>query len=305
MVKKIKNLLLLLSAMFLFYCGQNVPQFDEHSSFSYLEKQMEFGPRVPGSRGHLQCRDWLVSELEKYSSRVVKQDFKHHDLRLDTTRVMTNIIASFNLQSRHRLLLCAHWDSRPFADQDEGENAKLPVPGANDGASGVAVLLEIARLMHDDKPQVGVDIVLFDGEDYGPEGNLDEYFLGSRYFAKNLGTYKPKYGILLDMVGDAQLNLPIEYHSKRYAGLIVNKVWDAAAKLGYSEFEKRVGPAISDDHIQLNQAGIPCVDIIDFQYPDKFHKYWHTLEDTADKCSPQSLKVVGQTLLQVVYSEEG
>jgi len=290
--------------MLLFYCGPNVPEFDETKSFSLLEKQLDFGPRNPGSRGHMDCRNWLVTELEKYSERVVKQNFKHQDVRLDTTIVMTNIIASFNLESRHRIVLCAHWDTRPFADQEEGERALIPVPGANDGASGVAVLLEIARLMKTNQPEIGVDIVLFDGEDYGPEGNLDEYFLGSRYFAGNLGTYKPRYGILLDMIGDAQLNLPVEYHSKRYASTIVDKVWSAAEELGYQEFNRSIGSAVNDDHILLNQAGVPCIDIIDFQYPDESHKYWHTLEDTADKCSPRSLKVVGQTLLQVIYNED-
>ena len=303
-VKTVSNFLLFLPALFLFYCGPNVPEFNENISFAYLENQLEFGPRNPGSRGHMACRDWLVTELGKQTSRVIEQNFKHHDPRLDTTIVMTNIIASFNLESKHRIVLCAHWDTRPFADKEDGENALIAVPGANDGASGVAVLLEIARLMKINKPDIGVDIVLFDGEDYGPEGSLDEYFLGSRYFAKNLGTYKPRYGILLDMVGDAQLNIPVEYHSKRYASTIVNKVWTAAEKLGYSEFERNVGPAVNDDHIQLNQAGIPCIDIIDFHYPDKSNKYWHTLEDTADKCSPRSLKVVGQTVLDVIYNEE-
>jgi len=285
-------------------CGPDVPAFDGDSSFSYLQQQLDFGPRYPGSSSHKACRDWLVTELNNFSSRVVKQDFEHYDPRLDTTIVMTNIIASFNLKARHRVLLCAHWDTRPFADQDKGENALKPVPGANDAASGVAVLLEIARLMKNSPPQIGIDIVLFDGEDYGPEGNLEEYFLGSKYFAANLASYKPRYGILLDMVGDAQLTLPVEFHSKRFAPHVVNKVWTAAEELGFTEFDKNVGSAVNDDHIPLNQAGIPCIDIIDFQYPDKSHKYWHTLEDTADKCSPNSLRIVGQTVMQVIYDED-
>lgn len=287
----------------LFYCGQTAPEFDGGKSFSYLEKQVSFGPRNPMSAGHEECKNWLVSELEKYANRVVKQEFMHFDPRLNKNIRMTNIVASFNLNAERRIILCAHWDTRPRADKDLPENAGKPILGANDGASGVAVLLEIARVMKAQLPEVGVDIVLFDGEDYGPEGVLEEYFLGSKYFAKNLGKYKPVFGILLDMVGDAQLNLPVESQSNYYARAIVDKVWSAAEELGYSQFERRVGYAVNDDHIALIEAGIPCIDIIDFEYPDKSNKYWHTLQDTPDKCSPQSLKVVGQTVLQVIYNE--
>jgi len=303
-MRKILQIILLLPVSMLFYCGQTVPQFDGESSFKYLEKQVSFGPRNPMSSGHEECKNWLVSELGKFSERVVKQDFMHYDPRLNKNFKMTNIVASFNLPAERRVILCAHWDTRPVADKDLPENVDKPILGANDGASGVAVLMEIARLMKDQLPSVGVDIVLFDGEDYGPEGILEEYFLGSKYFAKNLNDYKPVFGILLDMVGDAQLNLPIEYQSQYYARNIVEKVWSAATELGYSQFEQQVGSAVNDDHIALIEAGIPCIDIIDFEYPDKSHKYWHTLEDTPDKCSPQSLKVVGQTVLQVIYNEE-
>ncbi len=304
-MKKILKTIILLPLCLLFYCGQSVPQFDGEASFAYLEKQVSFGPRNPMSKGHEECGKWLVSELQKYAGRVVKQNFSHFDPRLKKSFVMTNIVASFNLPAERRVILCAHWDTRPKADQDLAENSDKPILGANDGASGVAVLLEIARVMKTQLPGIGVDIVLFDGEDYGPEGVLNEYFLGSKYFAKNLGKYKPVFGILLDMVGDAQLNLPVEYQSNYYARTIVDKVWSAAEELGYTQFERRVGSAVNDDHLALIDAGIPCIDIIDFQYPDKSHKYWHTLEDTPDKCSPQSLKVVGQTVLQVVYNEEG
>ncbi len=304
-MQNILKTILLLPISLLFYCGQTVPQFDGDNSFEYIKKQVAFGPRNPMSSGHEECKDWLVDELEKFAGRVVKQDFMHFDPRLNKNFRMTNIVASFNLKAERRIVLCAHWDTRPVADQDIPENAEIPILGANDGASGVAVLLEIARVMKKQLPDVGVDIVLFDGEDYGPEGVLDEYFLGSKYFAKNLNSYKPAFGILLDMVGDAQLNIPKEYQSNYYARNIVEKVWSAAEGLGYFEFENRVGSAVNDDHISLIEAGIPCIDIIDFQYPDKTHKYWHTLQDTPDKCSPNSLKIVGQTVLQVVYNEEG
>ena len=288
----------------MFGCGQNVPQFDAQKSFSYLEQQVQFGPRNPGSIGHIQCRDWLVSELKEYAGSVQTQDFEHFDSRLDTTIQMSNIVASFNLKAGKRIMLCAHWDTRPRADRDVDSLQNVPILGANDGASGVAVLLEIARQFKMQLPEIGVDIVLFDGEDYGPEGKLDEYFLGSAYFVKKIGGYKPRYAILLDMVGDAQLSLPIEYHSGRYAPELTEKVWSAAEELGYSEFQRKTGTAVNDDHIKLIEAGIKAIDIIDFQYPDASHRYWHTTKDTPDKCSPQSLKVVGQTVLQVIYSEE-
>ncbi len=294
---------LLFPLLLLFYCGQSTPDFNAERSFKYLEKQVEFGPRNPGSASHDACRIWLVNELKNHTERVVEQKFEHYDPRLDMTLTLTNIVASFNLNANKRILLCAHWDTRPRADMDQEENHDKPILGANDGASGVAVLLEIANVVKTEKPDVGLDIVLFDGEDYGPEGLLEEYFLGSRYFSQNLGNYKPIYGILLDMVGDAQLSIPKEYHSNTYAPKIVNKVWQAAKELGYQQFEDRAGTAVNDDHLQLINAGIPCIDIIDFQYPDKSHKYWHTLQDRPDKCSPQSLKAVGQTVLEVIYSE--
>lgn len=288
----------------LFACEKYVPEFNAERSFSFLKMQTDFGARNPGSSSHSDCRNWLLTELKKSAERVVEQSFKHYDPRLDTTITMTNIVASFNLNAVKRILLCAHWDTRPRADNERDGDREQPIIGANDGASGVAVLLEIASVVKAKKPSIGLDIVLFDGEDYGHEGILDEYFLGSKYFTKNLGKYKPVYGILVDMIGDSQLNIPREYNSNRYALEIVDKVWQTAEKLGYKQFENSVGPAISDDHIQLINAGIPCIDIIDFQYPDKSHSYWHTLQDTPDKCSPQSLKAVGQTILHVVYSEE-
>jgi len=291
------------SLLFLMCCAQT-PEFSGDSSFGFLQKQVDFGPRNPGSEGHTLCRDWLAEELGKYADRVVKQSFMHVDTRLDTTIQMTNIVASFNLNAGKRILLCAHYDTRPVADRDIAENRNKPILGANDGASGVAVLLEIARVMSFNKPTLGVDIVLFDGEDYGPEGKLDEYFLGARYFAKNLNGYLPYFGILLDMVGDTNLNIPYEYNSKQNAGRFVEMIWSTAEELGYTQFEHRMGHSINDDHIPLIEAGIPMVDIIDFDYPDASQSYWHTMQDLPDKCSPASLKAVGQTVLAVVYDQE-
>jgi Zn-dependent M28 family amino/carboxypeptidase len=175
--------------------------------------------------------------------------------------------------------------------------------GANDGASGVAVLLEIARQIHEIEPPVGIDIVFFDGEDYGREGDLDNYCLGSRYFTANNVKYFPKFAILLDMIGDAQLSIPVEGYSKNYAPTVVEMVWNIAEKLGIYQFQREVRGYVFDDHVILNEGGIPAIDIIDFEYPDFSHRYWHTLEDTPDKCSPRSLKVVGDVLMELIYYE--
>jgi len=297
---------MLVAALLTSSCGQaEAPPFNALRAFADLESQVAFGPRVPGSEAHRRCLNWLQEELQKSAPRVVKQSFTFRDSLRDTTLQLANLIASFNLEQKKRIMLCAHWDSRPFADRETDADSLKAVPGANDGASGVSVLLEIARLFAEKPPEIGVDIVLFDGEDWGPEGLLEHYFLGSRYFARTLNGYRPRYAILLDMVGDANLRIPIEYHSQRAAPQVVDKIWDKAEEMGYDAFERRIGSAVNDDHIMLIEAGIPAVNIIDFNYPDASHRYWHTLEDTPDKCSPQSLEIVGNTVLAVVYSEGG
>jgi Zn-dependent M28 family amino/carboxypeptidase len=215
-----------------------------------------------------------------------------------TPKTAYNIIANFHPQKTRRLLLCAHWDTRPWADQDpDRKNHNQPVPGASDGASGVAVLLEIARLISIETPKYGVDIIFFDAEDLGAYGNNDSWALGSRQFVKNLTVrYKPEFGILLDMVGDADQQLYIEKNSYDYAKNIVDRVWKVAAELGIPEFIPEVQYDVYDDHLNLLSAGIKCIDIIDFDY-----KYWHTVEDTPDKCSPQSLKNVGDVVRTILY----
>jgi Zn-dependent M28 family amino/carboxypeptidase len=213
---------------------------------------------------------------------------------------MTNIIGRFGNLGKPGVLLCAHWDTRPTADMDSDLiKRKKPIIGANDGASGVAVLLELAHMFRKTPPAVPVTIVFFDGEDWGP--GSDDMFLGARYYASRIGSnQKFKYGILLDMVGDSSLNIPREANSQRRAEFVVDKVWKAATDLGYSSsFTNSVKYNISDDHLPLLQAGISCIDVIDFDYP-----YWHTLADTPDKCSPSSLKIVGETVARVVYSEQ-
>ena len=281
----------------------NSPQkspFDSKRAFEYLLKQCEFGPRPPGSDAHRQTRDYLISEMKKFSQEVIAQDFVYQSQ--NDTLNLTNIIAIFrpvDSKSNKKVLLAAHWDTRPFADRDpDPKNRNTPILGANDGASGVAVLLELARVFHSNPPNITVIMVLFDGEDYGM--TADEMFLGSKYFASNMDDrWKPDYGILIDMIGDKDLDIYIEVNSYLAAPEIVRKVWNTAERLKLKGIHNKLGVAILDDHIPLIQVGIKCIDIIDFNYP-----YWHTLEDTPDKCSPKSLDTIGRLLLEVI-SDEG
>jgi hypothetical protein len=290
--------------VFLASCSPAVPEFNGERAYADLIKQCSFGPRVPGTSAADSCLQFLRHSLEENSATVVEQHFEYYDAFRDKSLDLTNLLASFNQEARSRIFLAAHWDSRPMADRDpDPENRDKPVPGANDGASGVAVILEIARALNQNKPPVGVDLILFDGEDYGREGHLEEYFLGSRYFARNIRQYRPRFGVLLDMVGDKNLTLPIEGYSQEYLPHIVDKIWSAAEKLGITAFQRIPGQYINDDHRMLIEQGIPCIDIIDFAYPDQSHRYWHTVQDTPDKCSPQSLAAVGTVLLDVIYTE--
>ena len=179
-------------------CGlSSPPEFDGKEAFGYLMEQCEIGPRNPGSEGHRECKKYLLDKLGRYTNLVKTQEFVYQDTSQDTRLELTNIIASFYPEKTQRVLLCAHWDTRPFADRDPDSSLReKPILGANDGASGVAVLLEIAGIISQKRPKWGVDIILFDGEDYGPEGELDKFCLGSKYFAKNKGEYRPKFGIL-------------------------------------------------------------------------------------------------------------
>ena len=281
------------------YASSAKPDFDADRAFEYLQKQCGFGPRPPGSIAHNRTLDYLVSELSKSAREVITQTFTHQS---DNGPLeLTNIIAIFGsveTDPKRRVLLAAHWDTRPFADRDpDPQKVDMPILGANDGASGVAILLELAIAFHSEAPGVQVIMVLFDGEDYGK--TVDEMFLGSRYFADNMDEqWIPEYGVLIDMVGDKDLDIYVEPNSATAAPDIVKKVWDLADELQLEGIYRETGPAILDDHIPLIQAGIKCIDIIDFNYP-----YWHSVEDTPDKCSPKSLGIVGKLLLELVYSE--
>jgi Zn-dependent M28 family amino/carboxypeptidase len=274
--------------------AQVIPYLDGDAAMELLKKQCAFGPRVPGTLPHAKTRDFLATTLKKYTDDVRVQSFPYKTG--GRTLTLSNIVAVFGSAKEPGVLLCAHWDTRPFADKEkDSKRAQLPIPGANDGASGVAVLLEVARRLHAVPPPVPVAIVFFDGEDWGK--TAETMFLGSRYYAKNPIPWKPRYGILLDMVGDKNLQLPIEAGSLRFARSVVSDLWGIAAQMGIVAFQQKVGYEILDDHVFLSEAGIPCVNIIDFDYPP-----WHTLEDTPDKCSAESLRKVGDVLLRFTYT---
>ncbi len=271
--------------------------FDAYRAFSYLEKQVNFGPRVPGSPGQLVCRDWLIEESEATADTVIVQQFKAYRPDNNTTVDAYNIIARFNPENTKRVMLSTHWDTRPISDKDF-VYYNTPVPGANDGASGTAVLLELMKHIENINPNLGIDIVFWDAEDMGIAGNGKYFCQGAEYYAENPLLPLPEKGILIDMIGDSDLKLPIEANSMKYAPELVNEVWDIAKKLGYGHiFQKQVGPEVYDDHVPLNiKAGIPTIDIIDFHYHYKGKNIWHTPRDLPSHCSPQSLKYIGDVL---------
>ncbi|MGB8657657.1 MAG: M28 family peptidase [Candidatus Zixiibacteriota bacterium] len=296
-IKEVVFVRLLFLSVLLGGCSQSTPDFEGKKAFACLEEQCRFGPRCPGSEGHEKARKYLLDKLSEQTNFTKTQDFVYFDQERSVKLELTNIIASFYPDKKRRVLLCAHWDTRPFADQDPDKGLRTkPIPGADDGASGVAVLLEIARVISQKEPACGVDLVLFDGEDWGSEGNLDKYCLGSKHFAGILGDYRPQYGILLDMVGDRDLTVYREGYSSKYAKDLVDLVWSQASSLGLSCFKDSTKQFIYDDHLPLLGAGIPCIDLIDFDYP-----YWHTTSDTPDKCSPESLQKIGDLLIRILY----
>lgn len=277
--------------------------FDGDAAFRLLQRQVDLGPRVPGTAAHLAGASFIENELRKHAERVEVQSFTAEPA--GKSLPMRNIIGWFNTKAARWVLLAAHWDTRPTADMEiDSVKKATPIPGANDGASGVAVLLELARMFGARDPNIGVAMVFFDGEDFGP--GSDAMFLGSRYFAQNLASLRLNdrpvrfdYGILLDMVGDRNLQLFRERNSVDAAPNVVDKVWAIAKELGHEEFRKGIRYTVSDDHVPLIRAGVKCIDIIDFDYAP-----WHTLDDTPDKCSPRSLCIVGEVVATVIYAEE-
>lgn len=279
-------------------CGAaRTAAFDPDTAFARLVEQVAIGQRYPGSPGHREVQRYLVDRLREYGAAVSLQPFDAVTRAGDTLR-MINVIGNFNTGSPRRIMLGAHYDTRPVADRDPDPAARsTPIPGANDGASGVAVLLEIARQLGAGDPPVGVDIVLFDGEDSGETYLFDEWCLGSAHFARALRGYRPFAAIVVDMVGDRDLEIPMEQYSSAAAPALLGELYDIAGRLGYPQFRRTRGPAIIDDHVPLIRAGLPAVVLIDFDYP-----WWHTLADTPDKCSPASLEAVGAVLMEYIGS---
>ena len=287
-------------------CQSNVPRFDENHAFSYLVAQCDFGPRNPGSDGYYACLDYLITELDQSANEIILQDFSYQERRYNKQYNLENIIARFNPDSEFQTVISAHWDTRPWADQEDlRQDRDQPIIGANDGASGVAILLELAKIMGENPPPIGVNLVFFDGEDLGVPGENETYCQGSRFFAKNLPIPRPDEAINLDMVGDKQLVLPIERYSLEYHPELVRHLWDRAKDMGLDAFIGRVDYAIYDDHIPLNEiAGIPSIDIIDFKYPNSYANFWHTLNDIPENCSEESLGQVGALMVDYIYNRE-
>ena len=328
---KINIIVLLLSLSFLNSCVQkkntgsvaenkvvektiNIPDFNADSAFASVKKQVEFGPRIPGSKAHADCAAYYIRTLSKLVDTLIVQKANITVFDGKTFQIQ-NIMGQFRPELKNRILLCAHWDSRPWADQDIARQ-KEPIDGANDGGSGVAVLLEMARLLHTAPSNVGVDILLLDLEDYGQPSNStfprqeDTYAMGTQYWSRNIPVlnYRPAFGILLDMVGAAQATFGMEQYSRQFAPDIVKKVWDAAARSGYSAFFiKEETGAITDDHYYINNlAKIPTIDIIhhDPLSNTGFGIYWHTHQDNLSAVDKNTLKAVGQTLLNVIFNEQ-
>ena len=289
------------------------PTFNSDSAYVFVEQQVLFGPRVISSKAWDECSKYLSKKLESFNAEVKIQtapvttyDGKNHTLR--------NIIASYDPEKNNRVALFAHWDSRHIADHDTVDT-DMPILGANDGGSGVGVLLEVARQINLKKPKIGIDIIFFDAEDYGQPENSnfpimnDSWCLGAQHWSKfpHKKNYFAKYGILLDMVGGENARFWQEKTSTYYASNIVKKVWNKAHKIGYSNyFVFKESPQIMDDHYYVNTvAGIPTIDIIEYDPYSKnnFNKHWHTHADDMNNVHKETLKAVGQTVLEVIYSE--
>lgn len=292
-----------------------VPAFQADSAYHYIETQAAFGPRVPNTAAHRACGDYLAAQLERFGAKVYNQyaDLMAYDNTLLKAR---NIIGAYLPESRKRVMLCAHWDSRPYADYDpDPKKHHTPILGVNDGASGVGVLLEVARQLQQQAPTIGIDIIFFDAEDYGTPTfyrgpyKEDTWCLGSQYWGRmpHVDNYNARFGILLDMVGGRGATFYQELFTKRTASKEMKKIWDAAHRLGYGAFfPKKEGTEVTDDHVYVfNLRQIPCVDIINYDPKGDtgFGDFWHTTSDTMEQIDRATLQAVGQTLLQVIYNE--
>ena len=294
-----------------------IPAFDADSAYHYIDKQVSFGPRVPNTKAHQACADYLTSQLEAFGAVVFRQDFDA--IAYDGTILKSsNIIGAYNPESKRRIALFAHWDTRPWADNDPNpKNHHNPVLGANDGGSGVGVLLEVARQINIKQPALGIDIILFDAEDYGSPTfykgvqREDHWCLGSQYWSRvpHVPNYTARFGILLDMVGGKDATFYQEGYSLYFAKKLTKKVWNKAHQLGYNKyFIDQEGGTIVDDHLFVNKiTNIKTIDIIPY-FPNNeqssFRDVWHTVNDDMEHISKETLKAVGQTVLAVIYEEK-
>ena len=289
-----------------------IPRFNRDTAYALVDKQTTFGPRVPNSAAHRACADWLAARLELYGAELIEQKFEATAYTKEKLKGV-NIIGRYNPEHSKRILLAAHWDSRHISDYDAEEgNKKKPVLGADDGASGVGVLLEIARILQANPIDMGVDIIFFDLEDYGEggqSGNTNSWCLGSQHWSYNphISGYKAKYGILLDMVGAKNARFTKEGTSMKYAPKRMNKIWKLAQDQGYGAyFVNDPTSELTDDHLFVNKIiGIPMIDIINRPKGSQtgFGHYWHTQKDNMDVIDKRTLNAVGQTLLYVLYRE--
>ncbi len=288
-----------------------LPEFNADSCYAFVKAQCDFGPRVPNTKAHIACGDYLIRRMKEWSNNVMVQS----DVvtAFDGTKLrFRNIISSFNPESKRRILLFAHWDTRPWADQDTFDTDK-PNLGADDGASGIGVLMEVARQLKVNNPKIGIDIAFFDAEDWGKEGggpgSEDSYALGTQYWAKktHVNNYNAEYGILLDMVGAKNAQFRKEGLSRQAAGFVIDKVWSIAQQLGYSSyFIYEDGGWVTDDHVYVNRMNIPAIDIIN-TLPGSaggFAPHWHTHNDNMDVIDPKTLKAIGQTLIGTIYWQD-
>lgn len=285
------------------------PGFDGEAAMELVRKQVDFGPRVPGMEGHAAQLEWMMARLDSTAAEVVADTFTHVTTESGDTLTLTNVLGRFAPDESRRILLLAHWDTRPTSDQAADSAARAtPVPGANDGASGTAVLLALAEILAASPPPVGVDILLVDGEDYGP--GVEDMLLGAKRYAEAFasdapevyGGPRPVYGVLLDMVGDADPRFPVEGYSAQFANAVVRKVWGAAERLGLEDiFPNTVGQNLTDDHVPLIEAGLSTANIIDFTYGPG-NAYWHTPDDVPENVSAATLGMVGEVVTELVYS---
>jgi glutaminyl-peptide cyclotransferase len=300
------RLSLLVLTTLLAACEKSPPprEFDGATAFTYLEQQVKFGYRIPGTEGHAKTAAWLDSLLRQRADTVIEQAWNHVTAGGDTLP-MRNYIARFNVAATERVLYLAHWDTRPISDnKDYKGDPNQPVPGASDGASGVAVLLGVADVLKRTPAKVGVDLLFVDGEDYGDfhAPSPDDVLIGSRYYTKHqVSGPKPLYAILFDMVGDKNLTIKQEGNSQLGAPEVVELVWTVAREIGHGQyFMTGQGHTLVDDHVELQKGGIRAIDVVDFDYPDATNSYWHTPDDTIDKTSAASLQVVGDVAMALI-----